>query len=429
MTMRRQWTFMVYMAGDNGKVFEDSSSLMADLQSFGWQNLADMAKAGSTDQVAIVAQYDTLDNQVYTPRLYLDGSSSTGVLVEKIPPVNTGEPKNLTDFIVWAERNYPANQYALILWNHGTGWKEDDIYARYRENIDMRIVSSELRSGYGKDHLLKKAMFLSTVGEIMSVEDEEIRGICYDDSSMSFLDNKDLEKALVEAQNITGQRLSLIGMDACLMSMVEVAYQLRDMADVMVASQEVELAYGWPYFQILQELVKQPDMSPELLGKIIVREFGTFYLGMGRDGGGISTLSAIRLAGMDDLFFRLREISSLILQKHDQFQVELALQRARIRAQDFSDADYIDLKDFIEIISVETVDMPDIQDVTLNLLQNLQSDENEKIIIENFRGSHRPKAYGISVYFPFKRYSPFYDAQDFSASGWNEVIRLYNKKM
>ncbi|MCX5844398.1 MAG: clostripain-related cysteine peptidase [Deltaproteobacteria bacterium] len=26
------------------------------------------------------------------------------------------------DFIKWAVEKYPADQYCLILWNHGSGW-------------------------------------------------------------------------------------------------------------------------------------------------------------------------------------------------------------------------------------------------------------------------------------------------------------------
>jgi len=89
---RYEWTFMVYMAGDNGKVFADGKRLMDDLEQYGWNNLAEMAAVGSTDKVAIVAQYDTL-NANGTSRFYIDTSSRTGQLIATLPPVNTGDPK------------------------------------------------------------------------------------------------------------------------------------------------------------------------------------------------------------------------------------------------------------------------------------------------------------------------------------------------
>src|SRR5262249_17822528 len=45
-----------------------------------------------------------------------------------IGETNTGDPAVLRDFIVWSARNYPAEAYALVIWNHGSGWKPDFIY-------------------------------------------------------------------------------------------------------------------------------------------------------------------------------------------------------------------------------------------------------------------------------------------------------------
>ena len=100
--MERKWTFMVYMAGDNGKVFDDGMQLMDDLTAFGWQDLHEMAQVGSTADVAIVAQYDTLTESEFTYRFAIEKSGVDKETAQKIPPVNTGDPKNLTEFIVWA---------------------------------------------------------------------------------------------------------------------------------------------------------------------------------------------------------------------------------------------------------------------------------------------------------------------------------------
>lgn len=61
-----------------------------------------------------------------------------------------------------------------------------------------------------------------------------------DDSSKDFLDNSELQWAFQQAALATGETVDIIGMDACLMAMVEVAYQLRNNATFLVASQEVE---------------------------------------------------------------------------------------------------------------------------------------------------------------------------------------------
>ena len=48
-------------------------------------------------------------------------------------------------------------------------------------------------------------------------------------------------------------------------------------------------------------------------------------------------------------------------------------------------------------------------------------------IVANFCGQGRPNANGLSIYFPSRGCSPFYDKQAFASSGWNQVIRLANR--
>ncbi len=43
-------------------------------------------------------------------------------VVEEIPEVNTGDPAALVDFTTWAMTSYPAERYALIIWDHGGSW-------------------------------------------------------------------------------------------------------------------------------------------------------------------------------------------------------------------------------------------------------------------------------------------------------------------
>ena len=97
------------------------------------------------------------------------------VEMESLPPQNVGYKKTLSDFITWGSRNYPADKYALILWNHGAGPV----------------------GGYGVDEL----------SDFDSLGLEELRG------------------ALTTAKDKTGITFDLIGFDACLMASVEVAHR------------------------------------------------------------------------------------------------------------------------------------------------------------------------------------------------------------
>lgn len=425
----RLWTMMVYMAGDNGKIFDDGGQIMCDLQSFGWRNLADMAAVGSTDQVAIVAQYDTLDNRRYTPRFFIDGTKPAGRLVQTVPPVNTGDPRNLTDFIVWAATSYPARSYALILWNHGTGWKEDDVYARYREKVKKAVKQGETRSGARGARLLHNSLFLETAGEIMAIEDDETRGICYDDSSMDFLDNRKMVAALQDAESRIGRRISLLGMDACLMSMVEVAYQLCDCAEVMVGSQEVEPGEGWPYAAILRKLVDNPRMSARKLGAHIVQAYGAYYMGLTRGGGGSITQSAINLSMIKNIGFQINNLARALSAGYDaNFQVERAIGRALKRVQRFrGDRDYIDLYDFLQHLGFEYGSDDELMDRIKELQITMEQSATNSPIIANVTGMALPHAHGLSIYFPVLGCSKYYDDLRMVGLGWKELICKHNK--
>jgi Clostripain family len=424
--MTRAWTFMVYMAGDNGAVF-DGRQLFADLQAAGWRNIAEMSEVGSTGDVSVVVQYDTMDEKQSTPRLYIDGITPEGRLVESIPPVNTGDPRNLVDFVAWASSTYPAARYALVLWNHGTGWKEDDIYARYRERVERAIRGGESRAGGPGEQLLRNALFLSTAAEIMSIQDDETRGICYDDSSMDFLDNQKLAAAMGKAVALLGGRLSVVGMDACLMSMVEVACQMSPYADYMVGSQEVEQAYGWPYGAILRELTQTPSVSARELSRLMVDEFGKHYTNVGRDGGGINTQSAIELNAISGTIERMRAISSSILNTYGKgYHTELALDRSKRRAQCFRDEDYLDLRHFVQLMYAEYDGTSQIRDIACELAHHLDARASDGPVAANFHGLGRQNANGLSIYFPARGCSAFYGRQAFADTGWDVVIRRAN---
>jgi hypothetical protein len=74
-----------------------------------------------------------------------------------------------------------------------------------------------------------------------------------------------------------GQKLDLIGFDACLMSMIEVAYQVQHACRWMVASQEDEPGSGWPYGPILAALAADPAAPAETLARIIVDAYADYH--------------------------------------------------------------------------------------------------------------------------------------------------------
>src|SRR5215813_10933855 len=127
MAPKKSWTFMVYMAGDNNL---DPNAL---------QDLREMKRVGSTAAVNVVAQLDRASGHA-SQRYYLrKGGKVSADAVASLGKVNTGDPKKLVDFITWGVKGYPADHYALILWNHGQGWDDTDIYADERHRRARRL--------------------------------------------------------------------------------------------------------------------------------------------------------------------------------------------------------------------------------------------------------------------------------------------------
>lgn len=95
---------------------------------------------------------------------------------------------------------------------------------------------------------------------------------------------------------LSGTNLDVIGFDACLMSMVETAYALRQVASVMVGSEELEPGSGWQYDDWLGQLVQDPSKDAAAVGSLLVSSFKNRY-----GDHEATTLAAIDLSQIEDL--------------------------------------------------------------------------------------------------------------------------------
>jgi hypothetical protein len=43
--------------------------------------------------------------------------------MELIPEADNGDPNTLKNFLKWAKELYPAQNYLVVLWNHGSGFR------------------------------------------------------------------------------------------------------------------------------------------------------------------------------------------------------------------------------------------------------------------------------------------------------------------
>jgi hypothetical protein len=269
----KQWTVMVYLAGDNNL----DGAAMVDLK--------EMKKVGSGPAVDVVAQLDRQGESHGTKRYHLrKGTALSDDVAEDLGETNMGDPGVLESFLRWGMKNYPAKKLLVILWNHGAGWDDEDIYRTARSEMGLGITRRgqivapaanggeisvrRVRTVAGKP--FRRALFNTTIASAVR-PGAQPRAIAFDDTSKDFLDNIETKKVLSAVTKDLGRPIDILGMDACLMSMVEVAYQVRDSVRVTVGSEEVEPSDGWPYDSILKELASKPEMTAEELAAVIVK--------------------------------------------------------------------------------------------------------------------------------------------------------------
>lgn len=409
---KRPWTMMIYMAGDNGKVFKTQYGklqLMAEMTSAGYRDLAEMAMIGTTDNVAVTCLFDTNQDVTYLVEVRRAGRGLAGSRCRRLAGVNTGDPSTLRQFIVESVRLYPAERYALILWNHGTGWLDVDTYAAVRALGTPRPLFRRTR---------------------IVQPDGATRPIAFDDSSKDFLDTADLRQALGEARAETGVRLDLIGMDACLMAMVEGAYELADFADCFVASQEVEPMDGWPYAAILSALNKEPGLSGAALAERIVREFARSYRAATRAEETV-TLSAIALPRVATTVDLCRALVEAMRARADAALKGIVRGLLAGPGPDavlvFEDRNYRDLGDFALKLAQKTAfsNYGEVSAAARALYDHLQVRGPEAAVLQV---AYRPKyrgANGLSVFLPprLRDELPIYQGLRFpQVTGWDKLL-------
>lgn len=219
-----KWTVLVYMNAAN------------DLYSFSSLNMNQMEQIATNPEVRYVVQWkmskDLFSSSPFDgTRRYIaypdpsDTANTTLVshlLDDMGTSVDMGKADTLKDFVKWGKEQYPADHYALVVWNHGNGW--------------MRSADQDLIT----------------------------RGVSYDDQTGNAIQIWQLQPAL------TGMGLDLIAFDASLMQMAEVAYELRGVTPLVVGSEESPPGEGYPYQLVFAPFSATPDKPAAQLSKSFV---------------------------------------------------------------------------------------------------------------------------------------------------------------
>ena len=193
-----------------------------------------------------------------------------------------------------------------------------------------------------------------------------------------------------EALKASGVTFDFIGFDACLMATLETGLMLDRYADYMIASEETEPGIGWYYTNWLNKLCANPGLPTVEIGKNIVDDFVSACASQTR--GQSATLSVVDLAELSNTVpTPLKEFSqsltSLIEDKQYQ-QISSARNGTREFARS-SVIDQIDLVHFAKKLGTAEGEA---------LARALQ-----KAVKYNRTSANMSDAYGLSIYFPYRK--------------------------
>ncbi|MFW3146336.1 MAG: clostripain-related cysteine peptidase [Thermoplasmatota archaeon] len=382
-TVPESWTFMIYMSD-------------CDLESWAIKDLNELEKIGESKYLDIVVQLDRWESRSPTDdRSNGNWTTAKRFLIEPdmddsqigseelldLGEIDSSDPGSLVDFASWTMDNYESDNYALILWNHGSG----------------------------------------------------VEGICWEQSNDEdeMMSIRELGEALGAITVNGAEPLDIIGFDACLMSAIEVAYEIHPYGRLMVGSEITEPNFGWDY-STLDELVSDPFME----GGDIAAALVDSYVRQ------IDTVSSVRsvslgvyeLAKIPAVVSNIDTLSNTINSAGPAEVYNMRL--ARKYAQPISDgysSDAVDLADYVENI-LDLSGNSKVQEDSENLLLSIHDSVVKFEKRQGFGDLETDGLNGLSIFSPdlrdvFQSNEDYGDLKFSSDTSWTETLMSFYDSM
>jgi hypothetical protein len=426
-----EWTFMVYMAGNNS------------LSDAAGRDLDELRAVPSHHGVRVMAFVRRHDAQGRAQHLEIGTDGSPDVVEQLSSPVDSGNPQTVVDFVRWATGRAPARRYALVIWNHGSGWTPDDL-DRLHTQVRGRPARHDAEHGHvrrlprpgGPDGEptfseltrlaetpeVRKAIFSTSLTRMLEMPGAQARAVAGDDGTMHAMDTVELARVVRRIHTDLGRPLDLLGMDACLMSNLEVGYQLRDHVNVVVGSEEAEPNEGWPYTRLITALAGDPGMDARELGRIAVEEYIRSY----RDMGTTVTQCALDVTRIEEFMREFETLAGALRQQvHMNRSVVDSVQAVATRFN--TDRSLVDLRTLCLGLIADTRTDPTLASVADKMIA-LHS-PGGFVVQEDRLGAKVEDCGGLTAYFPVERtISRFYgDLQIAEDTEWDQFLREYGE--
>lgn len=369
------WTFIIYMSSGSGGG--------NPLDTFVDESLDAMDNIGSNADLSIITLVDKsgvgntksyfIRNGIRDEIPLSDINSGWGT------EVNVGDYNSLISFGEYSIQRYRADKYAVILFDHGAG----------------------------------------------------LDGILWDDETSTHMTVPEVGLALNAIKIANGNsNIHLIGLEACLMGMIEVAHELKGFGNVMVGSEKV----GWAcshilepggvfrYETIFQDIQATPSMNENTLGTIIVDSYVDHWMSHGFPFDDVSvTMSAINLNNLGTLSQRVSNFGAELRDKLPDWKSEITLSRSE--TESYNGFPYYDLYHFTERIIVNVINT-EVQNAAIDIQNYYPS-----VIIHNraYTGVDdipADHAHGLTIF--FANYYSIYTPLEFTVDTlWDDFLDAY----
>lgn len=371
------WHLMLYFAGDNNLSFFLNEALYR------------LQQLSNRPRITVTVQLDRpTDSGVRRYLVRPDQDCVWGETCWSLDESSTGDPAILGDYILWAQENHPADHYYLAIADHGRG----------------------------------------------------TQGIAWDDTSGGdYLALPELRQALQYGSDNGLLKIDLLHLDACLMGMAEVAYEIWPYADYMVASENLAWAL-FGYDQYVRAITS--TTTPRDLARSVTDIYHQSVHGYPH------TISALDLAEVGPLVGKVDNLSTALIEALPGISptLDTALDQVqRFDSQDYgyiTDQDeYIDLHHLAELL-MERAEDEAVREAARKLFTATlpaQAGALTTTVVEEKSASGRyngvwwdlDNAYGVAIYFPPSANS--WDYGDYISptlrlgfdTHWDELLEIY----
>jgi len=377
------WLAMVYISADG---------LLAN---FAVESLKQLKRAAGKD-IVVVAQFET--GGIIPAELYVfDGTDAAKPLTDGKarrviqPADDTPNAEELRKFIDTAVGKAPqAEHHALFLWGHGPELLSDEGPKSEAESPDEKKDS--------------------------------------DTPERHYLTPSQLKAALSKTQLAKKKKIEILGLDACSMSMAELATELGEHVQFMVASQDDVPDQSFPYQDILRRL-KQPANAndPGKASAMIpeaYREAYLDYIATPRTGFRAITLSNVDLDKdkMGRVTAALTKLARVLLELSKNENARGKILDAREKAQGFVFGLFVDIVDLCDGLEASKIDSADLKSACAEM-----RDATKGAVITNETHTNPPDSKvaadgkvkgicGLSIYFPYRVPDPTEQLQELRAA-------------